>query len=151
MNEKRKAPSAATLEAAGMETAGNVFPCGYFITSGGSSQDGKILSLLLEGEENALSASELTQLAGFKNERSLRQAVDRERENSVILASDRGYFRPQPGDKGVAEIRAFVKRMDGRCASNRRVTRKARAVLRELQHRPLDGQTDLWQGGGADG
>ena len=151
MNEKRKASSAATLEAAGMETAGNVFPCGYFITSRGSSQDGKILSLLLEGEENALSASELTQLAGFKNERSLRQAVDRERENSVILASDRGYFRPQPGDKGVAEIRAFVKRMDGRCASNRRVTKKARAVLRELQNKPLDGQTDLWQGGGADG
>ena len=151
MNTKEKAPSAATLEAAGMETAGNAFPCGYFITSGGSSQDGKILSLLLEGEENALSASELTQLAGFKNERSLRQAVDRERENSVILASDRGYFRPQPGDKGVAEIRAFVKRMDGRCASNRRVTKKARAVLRELERKPLDGQTELWQGGGGNG
>ena len=147
MNEKRKAPSAATLEAAGMETAGNVFPCGYFITSRGSSQDGKILSLLLEGEENALSASELTQLAGFKNERSLRQAVDRERENSVILASDRGYFRPQPGDKGLAEICAFVKRMDSRMKSNRQAVRVCKRVLKQAAKAPLDGQTDFWQGG----
>ena len=122
-----------------------------FSTAATGSQAGKIFSLLLEGEENALSAAELTQLAGFKNERSLRQAVDRERENSLILASDRGYFRPQAGDKGLAKIRAFVRRMDGRCASNRRVTKRARAVLRELQNKPLDGQTDLWQGGGGDG
>ena len=152
MTGKRKPAHGGNHErAAGAEKSGETISDFDFTTSGGSSQDGKILSLLLEGEQNAIAANDLATLAGYSNTRSLRQAIDRERENSLILASDRGYFRPQPGDKGIAEIRAFVRRMDGRCASNRRVTRKARAVLRELQHRPIDGQTDLWQGGDTDG
>ena len=145
MSERRKPAHGGNRErAAGMETGKETISSEYFSTVAADGQAGKIFSLLLEGEANALSAAELTQLAGFKNERSLRQAVDRERENALILASDRGYFRPQPGDKGLSEIRAFVKRMDGRCASNRRVTKKARAVLRELQHRPIDGQEALF-------
>ena len=152
MKEIRKAPTdaATSAGAAGAETGKETISNEYFSTVAADGQAGKIFSLLLEGEANALSAAELTQLAGFKNERSLRQAIDRELENSLILASDRGYFKPQPGDKGIAEIRAFVRRMDGRCASNRRVTQKARAVLRELQHRPIDGQETMW-GGDADG
>lgn len=153
MSETKGTRSPMARRAGRAETAalaGTAISDSDFTSGGAGRQGGKIFSLLLEGEANALSASELTQLAGFKSERSLRQAVDRERENSLILASDKGYFRPQPGDKGLAEIRAFVRRMDGRCASNRRVTKKARAVLRELQHRPIDGQETMW-GGGADG
>ena len=153
MNTKEKAPTnaATSAGAAGAET-GKETISDFHCTSGGAGrQEGKILSLLMEGEENAIPASDLVMLAGFRNERSLRLAIDRERENSLILASDKGYFRPQPGDKGFAEIQAFVRRMDGRCASNRRVTKKARATLRELERKPLDGQTELWHGGGADG
>lgn len=152
MTEKGKpTPTIAASAWAAAEKSGVTNSNFDFSTAATGSQAGKIFSLLLEGEENALSAAELTQLAGFRNERSLRLAIDRERENSLILASDKGYFRPQPGDKGFEEIRAFVRRMDGRCASNRRVTKKARATLRELERKPIDGQTELWKGGGADG
>ena len=148
MIEKRKPAHGGNRErATRMETGKETISSEYFTTSGPRGQGGKIFSLLLEGEQNALPAAHLAELGGYRDTRALRLEIDRERENSLILASDRGYFRPQPGDKGLAEIRAFVKRMDGRCASNRRATKKARAVLRELQHRPLDGQTDLWQGG----
>lgn len=122
-----------------------------FTSGGAGRQGGKILSLLLEGEENALSASELTQLAGFKNERSLRQAVDRERENSLILASDRGYFRPQSGDKGLQEIRAFVRRMDSRMRSNRQTIRACKRALKAAEKAQLPGQGNFFDGGGGNG
>lgn len=115
-----------------------------FTSGDAGRQGGKIFSLLLEGEANALSAAELTQLAGFKNERSLRQAVDRERENALILASDRGYFRPQPGDKGLSEIRAFVRRMDSRMRSNRQAVRVCKRVLKQAATAQLDGQEAIF-------
>lgn len=152
MSKTEKAPSAATLEAAGMETAGNVFPCGHFTTSGGSSQDGKIFSLLLEGEENALPAADLALLAGYKNQRSMRMAIDREREIGLpLLATEAGYFRPSPGHTGVAEVKRFLRRQDARAASNRRTTRLIRARLCEIEHSPLPGQQNLFDGGGGNG
>lgn len=151
MNTKEKAPSVATLRAARMETGKETIPNEYFSTAAADGQAGKIFSLLLEGEANALSASELTQLAGFKSERSLRQAVDRERENSLILASDRGYFRPQPGDAGIAEIRAFVRRMDSRMKSNRQTIRACKRALKAAANAPLDGQQTFFDGGGSNG
>lgn len=118
-------------------------------TSGGAGRQGRIFSLLLEGEENALPAADLATLAGYKNQRSMRMAVDREREHGLlVLASEAGYFRPAAGDRGIAEVRRFIRRQDARAASNRRTIRLIRAQLRALEKAPIPGQTDLWQGGG---
>lgn len=116
-------------------------------TSGGAGRQGRIFSLLLEGEENALPAANLAQLAGYKNQRSMRLAVDREREQGLlVLASESGYYRPAAGDRGIAEIRRFLRRQDARAASNRRTTRRIREYLRAAEKAPLDGQETIWGG-----
>ena len=142
---KKPHPSGGTDEQGKREDFHNIHSI-----SGGAGSQGRIFSLLLEGEENALSAPELAKLAGYKNERSLRMAIDRERKNLLILASDKGYFRPQLGDKGLAEIRAFVRRMDLRMKSNRQTIRACKRVLKRAAKAPLDGQETMW-GGDSDG
>lgn len=120
----------------------------YDSTSGGAGRQGRIFPMLLEGEENALPAADLARLAGYKNQRSMRVAVDREREQGLlVLASEAGYFRPAAGDRGIAEVRRFIRRQDARATSNRKTTRKIREYLRAVEKSPLPGQTDLWQGG----
>ena len=54
-------------------------------TSGGAGRQGRIVELLLSGEENAIPASDLARMAGYSNTRSLRAAVDREREKIGII------------------------------------------------------------------
>ena len=67
MNGKRKPAHGGNHErAAGAETGKETISDEYFSTAATGGQAGKVLSLLLEGEENALSASELTQLAGSR-------------------------------------------------------------------------------------
>lgn len=144
MNDKRKTPGrSANLTGAAGGTSGETASNIDFTMSGPSGQAGKVSRLLLHGEQNAIAASDLATLAGYSNTRSLRQAIDRERENSVILASDKGYYKPQPGDTGLAEIRAFVKRMDSRMKSNRQAVRVCKRVLKQAAKAPLDGQESL--------
>lgn len=121
-------------------------------TSGGAGRQGRIFSLLLAGEQNAIPASDLTTLAGYKNQRSMRMAIDHEREVGLpVLASENGYFKPSPGPAGIAEIRRFLRRQDARAASNRRTTNLIRARLRAIEKAPLPGQENLFDGGGDDG
>ncbi len=123
-----------------------------YSTSVGAGRQGRIFPLLLEGEAAALPASDLAKLAGFKNERTMRAQIDRERANgALILASELGYYRPSPGARGIVEMRRFIRRQDARAASNRRTIRLIRAQLRAYENAPLPGQTDLWQGGDSDG
>lgn len=154
MNTKEKAPSAATLEAAGMETAAfgeAAISSGYFITSGPNGQAGKLWNILPAGETLAVPAADLAELAGYSNTRALRLAVDRLRSKGVpVLACQNGYFRPSPGPAGIAEVRRFLRRQDSRAASNRKTTSLIRARLRELERGPLDGQESLFVGGGGD-
>lgn len=118
-------------------------------TAASSQPGGQISTLLMEGEQNALPAADLARLAGFKNDRPLRAAIDRERaRGALILASDNGYFRPACGDRGITELRRFIRRMDARCTANRLSTRSARAALRTLEKAPLDGQASFWDGDG---
>lgn len=117
-------------------------------TSGGSGRQGRIFPMLLEGEENALPAEDLARLAGYKNQRSMRVAVDREREQGLlVLASEAGYFRPAAGDRGIAEVRRFIRRQDARATSNRKTTRKIREYLRSAEKAPLEGQENFWNEG----
>lgn len=150
MIDEKKAPgSAATLTGARRETAAGMAHDSYDnFTSVGAGRQGRIFPLLLEGEAAALPASDLAKLAGFKNERTMRAQIDRERANGApILASELGYYRPSPGARGIAEMRRFIRRQDARAASNRRTIRLIRAQLRAYENAPLPGQTDLWQGG----
>lgn len=119
----------------------------FDFTSGDAGRQGRIAKLLLPGEENAIPASDLARMAGYSNTRSLRAAVDRERERNgdfSILASEKGYFLPAAGERGIAEMRQFVRRTDARATSNRRTIRLIRARLRELERKPLEGQEALF-------
>ena len=118
-------------------------------TSGGANcqAGGRIWRLLPEGEALAILANDLMKLAGFKDSRSMRAEIDRERKVCVILADDNGYYRPTPGHAGALELEKFIRRMDRRAASNRRSTHTARVALKELERKPLDGQIDFFEGG----
>lgn len=147
MTDKRKAPgSAATLTGAERGKSGET-SSSFDFTSADGGRQGRIFSLLLEGEENALPAANLARLAGYKNQRSMRLAVDREREHGLlVLASESGYYRPAAGDRGIADIRRFLRRQDARAASNRKTTRRIREYLRAAEKAPLEGQCDLFGG-----
>ena len=147
MNAKGKAPVRSanlTGAAGGMsgETDSNIN-----FTSGGAGRQGRISSLLLRGAENAIPGPELAQMAGV-NPRTLRIMVDRERLQYPICADDGGYYLPDVGNKGALELRKFLRRMDSRAAANRKVTRSARAALKEFENKPIDGQIGLFGGGG---
>lgn len=112
-------------------------------TSCGAGRQGRIFSLLLRGEENAIPGPELARMAGV-NPRTLRLMVDQERLKYPICASDSGYFLHDDGHKGILELRKFLRRQDSRCAANRRVTKSARVALKELERKPLEGQEALF-------
>lgn len=112
-------------------------------TSGGAGRQGRIFSLLPQGEENAIPGPELARMAGV-SPRKLRLMVDAERLKYPICASDSGDFLHDDGHKGILELRKFLRRQDSRCAANRRVTKSARAALKELEHKPLEGQEALF-------
>lgn len=151
MNEnKNPHPAGDTAEqgerGAVWSDSSNSFDC----ISGGAGRQGRIVRFLLPGEENAIPAPDLTRLTGYSNTRSLRVAIDRERERNgdfSILASEKGYFLPASGERRIAEMRQFVRRTDARAASNWRTIRLIRARLRELEKRPLEGQETLWREG----
>lgn len=151
MSVKEKAPGSvgALSEAAWVERSRETFSISDFTTSGPRGQAGKISRLLLCGEENAIPGPELARMAGV-SPRALRLMVDTEQLERPICASDHGYFLPDDGNKGALELQRFLRRMDSRCAANRRVTKLARAVLRELSNKPLDGQQSFFDGGGND-
>lgn len=150
MNEKEKARPAGctTGQAAGNAALGGAtIPNVDFTTNANETQAGKIFNLLLAGASNAISAASLARLAGYRDTRSLRAAIDRERSlGQWILADDSGYYRPAPGLQGIYEARRFLARQDARCRSNRRTTATLRRQLRELERMELDGQETLFEG-----
>ena len=142
---KKPHPAGGTAEQGEREDSHNVHS-----TSGGAGSQGRIFSMLLAGEENAIPASDLARLAGYRNTRSLRAEIDRERDqdnNFLILASEAGYYRPAPGNRGIMEMRRFVRRTDARAASNRRTIRKIREAFRAAEKAQIEGQETLFGGG----
>ena len=84
------------------ETVSNIH-----FTSGGAGRQGRIFSLLPQGEENAIPGPELARMAGV-SPRKLRLTVDAERLKYPICASDSGYFLHDDGHKGIQIGRAHV-------------------------------------------
>ena len=145
MSEHKNTPTGAAIVDEGKaETAARqaAISENHFTTTATGSQAGKISHLLLHGEENAVPGPELARMAGV-TPLVLRLMVDAERLEQPICASDRGYFLPDNGNKGALELQKFLRRMDSRCAANRRVTKSARVALKELSNKPIDGQSCL--------
>lgn len=91
-----------------------------------------VQAFLLEGEANALPMRELARLVGV-SERQMRKIIEHERKNgALILASDNGYFLPDP-DCERYEILRHIHRADARMITNRKTIRAMKDRLKELE------------------
>lgn len=105
----------------------------------------RVVSLLSHGEENAIPAAMLAELAGFSNTRDLRKFVEHKRTYTVILSSDAGYFLPSENpNEAIAEINRFIRRKMTAANSIRKTTVAALAMLKE--YNATFGQLDFWEG-----
>lgn len=143
MTEKRNAhPAGSAAERAKVGTAltGKI-PRSNFTTSVIRKQ-GLIESLLLQGEENAISSGDLVNLTGVKSTRELQLIISHEREaGALILSTCRGgggYFLPSDGEIGKRESAAFVATLRARALNTLRALKTARETLEGL-----DGQVSL--------
>ena len=136
----RPAVGAAGQAKVGTALTGKI-PCIDFTTSV-SRKQGLIESLLLQGEENAISSSDLVSMTGVKSVRELQLIIAQEREaGSLILSTCRGgggYFLPSDGEVGKREIAAFVATLRARALNTLRALKTAREALEGL-----DGQVSL--------
>ena len=98
-----------------------------------SSKNQLIFDLLPVGESNAISSSDLANLAGLPNVRILQEHIARERESgSLILSKSHnggGYFRPSPGTAGEAEIARFIATVRSRALNSLKILRGAKTAL----------------------
>ena len=138
MNAKRKARfagSAAERAEVGTALTGKI-PYDNFTTSVTRKQ-GLIESLLLQGEENAISSGDLVNLTGVKSTRELQLIISQEREaGALILSTCRGgggYFLPSDGEMGKREIAAFVATLRARALNTLRALKTAREALESLE------------------
>ena len=96
---------------------------------------GRIESLLLHGEENAIQAKSLAAIAGVQTSRELRQMVERERRNgALILSSVRGrggYYLPAEGAAGADELQTFTRTTTARIVALSKMIRPFKRALRE--------------------
>lgn len=94
----------------------------------------KIENMLLHGAEYAIPATQLVALTGLPNHRALQKAIEAERkEGALILSRDGqggGYFLPDEGEKGLAEITEFVQTNRARAIHTLRSLKAANAILR---------------------
>lgn len=79
---------------------------------------------LLQGAENALSTADLVKITGLKSARELQTLIACERDaGHLILSTCRnggGYFLPDEGSKGRAEIAEFVTTLQHRAINTDR-------------------------------
>jgi len=92
-----------------------------------------IAEFLLHGAENALSTSDLIRIAGLKSSRELQIQVAKERDSGILILSTcrngGGYFLPDEGEKGQAEIDEFVRTLVARALNTLKALQSARKAL----------------------
>lgn len=101
----------------------------------------KIFDILPQGEEHALSGSEIDHLLGITPRERRAQASRELAQGLMTLYTSEppgGYFRPSDGEKGRAEIKRFREREAARARAITEKVRAADAVLKQC-----DGQTQL--------
>lgn len=98
-----------------------------------SKEEWAIVSLIREGENNAVHGTELAQYVNM-DARELRQAIEKLRRNGVIIASSqKGYYYPA----NTGELAAFVRKEERRARSVFYTIKAARQLLKQLE--VLDG------------
>lgn len=119
----------------------------YSITPEEKRQVG-LTSFLLSGAENAIPARQLCDLLEYRDTRSLRLAVERERAAGVLILSGMGGYYLPSDDPAEAqrEIADFVRRTDARMKSNRLSVRAAKRALRDYERGEISGQTGFFEG-----
>lgn len=157
MKEIKKAPSEACVpdgafpKAAKAEIAEHsTVPSAKAISNYSTKKERKpenfnLFEIIPYGEENAIPAKDLANVAGYRDTRSLRFGIEYLRKSGcVILSSDRGYFLPsEDKEQARCEIIAYIRRCDARAASNRKSVRSAKVILKEFDA-AQSGQLDVW-------
>lgn len=131
MSKKENAhTTAATVERA-KETATGEAHNSYTDCNTSLNQTQVIFDLLPLGEANAISSKALAQMVGATSVRDLQLRVAAEREAGALILSTckGGYFRPQDGAAGQAEISRFVATLRNRALNTLRALRAAKAAL----------------------
>ena len=100
----------------------------------------KIFENLPAGAENSVSPAVLAARMGFTSLRSLRNAIEQERQAGALILSsfNGGYFRPSPGAKGRQEVEAFYHSQKAHAVA---ILRRLKAAGRALG--VVDGQIKL--------
>lgn len=95
----------------------------------------KVYDLLPQGEDNAISSNVLAQMVGASSVRELQHRVATEREAGALILSTckGGYYRPQDGAVGQAEISRFVATLRNRALNTLRALKAARAALSQAE------------------
>lgn len=102
-------------------------------TSDNGTQD--IFAMLPQGELNAISSKELARMIGATSVRELQHRVAAERESGALILSTckGGYFRPQDGEAGQAEISHFIATLRSRALNTLKALRAAKAALAQAK------------------
>lgn len=97
------------------------------------SQD--IFALLPTGEDNAISSKMLARMVGATSVRELQHRVAAERESGALILSTckGGYFKPQDGAEGQAEISRFVATLRNRALNTLRALKAAKVALAQAE------------------
>ena len=101
----------------------------------------KIFDVLPQGEENALPGCEIDRLLGITPRERRAQASRELAQGLLVLYTSEppgGYFRPDSGEKGRAEIKRFREREAARARAINEKVKAADAILKQC-----DGQTQL--------
>ena len=115
--------------------------------SGAGCQGRPVLDFIPVGPENAVTGRQLSRLLGVGG-REIRRRIALERAAGAIVLTDGagGYYRPTDnGQRGRAEVAAWLDRLEARGVSTLMAGNSARAWLRNV----LPGQQRI--GGGDDG
>ena len=110
-----------------------------------------IAAILPLGEENAISAKDLTAIVGAPSVRALQMMIAKEcaATDALILSTGRnggGYYLPQQGEAGREEIQRFIKTLTERARHTFFRLRAARRALRVLDGQSvIDGGHDEWK------
>lgn len=95
----------------------------------------RIADILPKGEENAIKSEELARMAGVSTTRQLRLLVADERAAGALILSTLkgGYFMPDDGAKGRAEITAYSRTLEARALNTLKALSPARRALRKME------------------
>ena len=139
--ENQSRPTAGT-----MERQAKTIERGHCTTTGAICQ-GSILDIIPRGPENAVTGWVLSRLMGVGG-REIRRRIAEARAAGAVICTDGagGYYRPSDnGQRGRAEVAAWLDRLEARGVSTLMAGNSARAWLRNV----LPGQQRI--GGGDDG